>query len=57
MCGGGGGTTKKKFPKVSPDPNPGATADTSNDYNAQRAIVATTDQQNQPTSFGSELGG
>lgn len=54
MCGGGG---SKKAPKpvVTPQANPNAVADTSNDAQRRAAVVASTDQQ-QPTTFGSELG-
>jgi hypothetical protein len=53
MCGGGG---SKKAPKpvVTPQANPNAVADTSNDAQRRAAVVASTDQQ--PTTFGSELG-
>lgn len=59
MCGGGSKTKNPVEPKSTYTPNPNAIADTSNDYSSRRgAIVASTSEtNNQPSTFGSELGG
>ena len=58
MCGGGKSKSPAPPPKVTAVPNPNAVADTSNDYNSRRNVIAATGEpQPQSTTFGSELGG
>lgn len=55
MCGGGGSSKPKPAPQAY-RPNPNAVADTSNDALQRQAVVASTAAQDQPQSFGSQLG-
>lgn len=54
MCGGSK-SKKAADPVVTPQANPNAVADTSNDAQRRAAALSSTDQQ-QPTTFGAELG-